>query len=96
MNGNLLKLKNGMQKRMKNQNSMIIVNASRLVVIQDLVIRAGFVFLVSASPVSAPPVSAFPVNVSHVNASQDSVSQGSVILVDRSGTRPVFRTGLVL
>ena len=75
---------------------MHIVNASRLVVIQGFVIRAGFVFLVSASPDSVFPVNASRVNASRDNVFQDNVSQGSVILVDRSGTRPVFRTGLVL
>ncbi|WP_144034014.1 hypothetical protein SPSIL_010280 [Sporomusa silvacetica DSM 10669] len=75
---------------------MIIVNASRLVVFQGFVIRAGFVF-----PVSASPDSVFPVNASRVNASLDfasrdnvspvSVSPDSVFLVDKKGKRPVFR-----
>jgi hypothetical protein len=95
MNGNLLKLKNGMKKR----NLTIFDNASPLVVFQDD----------NASPDSVSRVNAFQDNVSQDNVSQDNVSQDSVsqdsvfrdsvsqdnvsqdsvILVDKKRKRPV-------
>ena len=73
-----------MLKNMRKRNPTNFVNASRLVVLQDFVIRVGFVFPVNASRVNASRASVSPANVSPANVSRD-----IVILVAKNRKRPV-------
>lgn len=81
---------------MKKKNPTILVNASRLVVLQGSVTHDGFVFHVSASLDSVFHASASQDSVFRVNVSRGSVflvnaSRGSVFLVDKRRERDQFK-----